>query len=109
MGVEQTIFSFGGELGNYSTYKVSDIINSKQNVEAVKWYKDLYKFAPPGWGKAFFLEDNQAMTEGVAAMSMNYFAFFPALAKPPTNKKTKGTGFFAHPPRPSGKPRFTAL
>ena len=35
MGVEQTIFSFGGELGNYSTYKVRDIINSKQNIEAL--------------------------------------------------------------------------
>ena len=46
---------------------------------------ELYKFTPPGWGKAFFLEDNQAITEGLAAMSMNFFAFFPALANPATN------------------------
>jgi multiple sugar transport system substrate-binding protein len=109
MGIEQTIFSFGGELGNYSSYKVRDIINSKQNVEALKWYRDLYKFAPPGWGKAFFLEDNQAITEGVAAMSMNFFAFFPALANPATNKNAAGTGFFANPAGPGGKPRFAAL
>jgi multiple sugar transport system substrate-binding protein len=96
MGVEQTIFSFGGELGNYSSYKVRDIINSKQNVEALKWYRDLYKFAPPGWGRRF-PEDNQAITEGVAAMSMNFFAFFPALANPATNKNARGTGFFANP------------
>jgi multiple sugar transport system substrate-binding protein len=102
MGIEQTIFSFGGELGNYSSYKVRDIINSKQNVEALKWYRDLYKFAPPGWGKAFFLEDNQAITEGVAAMSMNFFAFFPALANPQTNPNAKVTGYFANPPGPTG-------
>lgn len=108
MGIEQTIFSFGGELGNYSSYKVRDIINSKQNIEALKWYRDLYKFAPPGWGKAFFLEDNQAITEGVAAMSMNFFAFFPALANPATNKNAQNTGFFANPAGPTGK-RFSAL
>ena len=100
MGVEQTIFSFGGELGNYSTYKVRDIINSKQNVEALKWYKDLYKFAPPGWGKAFFLEDNQAITEGVAAMSMNFFAFFPALANPGDEQERQGHGFLRQSRRP---------
>jgi len=109
MGVEQTIFSFGGELGDYSTYKVRGIINSKQNVEALKFYKELYKFTPPGWGKVFFLEDNQAITEGLAAMSMNFFAFFPALANPATNKNAKGTGFFANPAGPGGKPRFAAL
>ena len=40
MGVEQTIFSFGGELDHDSTYTARDIINSKQNVEARKWYED---------------------------------------------------------------------
>jgi multiple sugar transport system substrate-binding protein len=108
MGVESTIFSWGGELGDYSTYKVRGIVNSKENIEAVKMYRDLYKFTPPGWGKVFFLEDNQAITEGLAAMSMNFFAFFPALANPATNKNAKGTGFFANPAGPGGK-RFAAL
>src|SRR6476646_4077683 len=102
MGVEQTIFSFGGDLGDYSTYKVRGIVNSKQNIDAVKFYKELYKFTPPGWGKVFFLENNQAITEGLAAMSMNYFAFFPALANPATNPHAKGTGFFANPAGPTG-------
>jgi len=108
MGVEQTIFSFGGELGDYTTYKVRGIINSKQNIEALKFYKELYKFTPPGWGKVFFLEDNQAITENLAAMSMNFFAFFPALANPAVNKNAKGTAFFANPAGPTGK-RFAAL
>ena len=33
-------------------------------------------------GQALFIEDNQAITEGLAAMSMNFFAFFPALINP---------------------------
>ena len=80
MGVENVIFSYGGELGDYATNKVAGIINSKQNIEALNFYKKLYGYTPPDWGKTFFQEANQAITEGLAAMSMNFFAFFPALA-----------------------------
>jgi len=108
MGVEQTIFSYGGDLGNYATYKVNGIVDSKEAIEGLKAYQQLYKFTPPGWGKAFFLEDNQAITEGLAAMSMNFFAFFPALANPASNPHAKGTGFFANPEGPTGA-HFAAL
>ncbi|TIU26440.1 MAG: carbohydrate ABC transporter substrate-binding protein, partial [Mesorhizobium sp.] len=52
MGVENAIFSFGGELGDYATYKVDGIINSEQNVKALEAYKELYSFTPPGWAKS---------------------------------------------------------
>ncbi len=71
-------------------------------------YKELYKFTPPNWGKTFFQEDNQAITEGLAAMSMNFFAFFPALVNPATNPNANVTGFFANPAGPGGQ-RFAAL
>ena len=29
MGVENVLFSYGGELGDYATYKVAGIINSQ--------------------------------------------------------------------------------
>ena len=102
MGVENAIFSYGGELGDYATYKVDGIINSEENVEALEVYKELYSFTPPGWAKTFFVENNQAITEGLAAMSMNYFAFFPALVNEATNPNAKNTGFFANPAGPSG-------
>jgi multiple sugar transport system substrate-binding protein len=108
MGVEQTIFSYGGELGDYKTYKVNGMVNSPAAIEGLKAYKELYKYTPPGWGKVFFLENNQAITEGLAAMSMNFFAFFPALANPATNPHAKDTGFFANPAGPTGA-RFAAL
>ena len=66
-------------------------------------YRELYKFTPPNWGKTFFQEDNQAITESLAAMSMNYFAFFPALNNPAINPHADVTGYFANPAGPDGE------
>jgi multiple sugar transport system substrate-binding protein len=41
-------------------------------------------------------------------MSMNYFAFFPALVNQASNPNAKVTGFFANPTGPTGK-QFAAL
>jgi multiple sugar transport system substrate-binding protein len=103
MGYENALFSYGGDLGDYSTYKVDGIVNSQKAVDALEMYRELYKFTPPNWGSAFFLENNQAITEGLAAMSMNYFAFFPALANKATNPYADVTGYFANPAGPDGK------
>jgi multiple sugar transport system substrate-binding protein len=108
MGVESAIFSYGGDLGDYATYKVDGVVNSKEAVAGLEMYKELYKFTPPGWGKTFFIEDNQAITENLAAMSMNFFAFFPPLVNKATNPNADVTGFFANPAGPDGK-RFAAL
>ena len=78
------------------------ILNSPQNVEALEAYRELYTFTPPNWAQAFFAENNQAFTEGLVAMSMNYFAFFPALANEATNPHAANTGYFANPPGPNG-------
>ena len=102
MGVEQTIFTYGGDLGDYTTNKVDGILNSPQNVEALEAYRKLYTFTPPNWTQAFFAENNQAFTEGLVAMNMNYFAFFPALANEASNPFAKTTGYFANPAGPNG-------
>ena len=108
MGFENALFSYGGELGDYSTYQVEGIINSPKAIEALDAYKELYKFTPPGWAKTFYVENNQAITEGLAAMSMNYFAFLPSLLNEATNPHAKVTGFFANPPGPYGD-QYAAL
>jgi len=108
MGFENALFSFGGELGDPVTYQVQGIINSDKAIAALDAYKELYKFTPPGWAKTFFVENNQAITENLAAMSMNYFAFFPALVNEASNPNAKVTGFFANPAGPSGD-QFAAL
>lgn len=103
MGVEGVLFSNGGELGDYASYKVDGILNSPQNVKSLELYKALYGFTPPNWGKTFFQEDNQAITENLAAMSLNFFAFFPALANKATNPNADVTGYFANPAGDDGK------
>jgi len=108
MGYENAMFSYGGEWGDYGTYAVEGKVNGPKNVEALDVYKHLYELSPPGWGKAFFVENNQAITEGLAAMSMNYFAFLPSLLNEQTNPHAKDTGFFANPPGPNGD-QFAAL
>ena len=103
MGLESVIFSYGGDLGNYQTYEVDGILNSPENVEAVELYRELYQFTPPNWGKTFFQESNQAITENLASMAMNFFAFFPALANPASNPNAEGTGYFTNPAGPTGE------
>ena len=102
MGVEQTIFTYGGELGDYAAGKAEGVLNSPQNVEALELYRELYTYTPPNWTQAFFAENNQAFTEGLVAMAMNYFAFFPALADEATNPHAANTGYFANPAGPNG-------
>lgn len=108
MGVENAIFSYGGDLGDYGTYKVDGILNSDKSVAALENYRKLFGFTPPGWTNAFFVENNQAITEGLAAMSMNYFAFLPSLLNEASNPYAKSTGFFANPAGPGGD-QFAAL
>ena len=36
MGVENALFSYGGELGDYATYKVDGIINSDKSVAGAR-------------------------------------------------------------------------
>jgi|GEM_PF-2213790 len=45
MGVENAIFSYGGDLGDYTTYQVDGILKSIEGLEA---YRKLYGFTPPG-------------------------------------------------------------
>ena len=83
------------------------LLNSPGSVEAIEFYKELYQFTPPDWGNTFFIEANQAITQGQVAMAMNYFAFFPALTNPKINPHAKNTGYFANPAGPKG--RYAAL
>ncbi len=101
MGVENAIFTLSAA-SSATTRPTRSTASSTptEAVAALEAYRELYKFTPPGWGKTFFVEDNQAITEGLAAMSMNFFAFFPALVNEATNPNAKSTGFFANPAGP---------
>jgi len=108
MGVENSVFAYGGSFGNYETFKVTGELNSDASVEALEDYRELFTYGPPGWGNAFFAEVNTAIAQGQVAMGMNFFAFFPSLVNEATNPHAANMGFFANPPGPRGDD-FAAL
>lgn len=102
MGYENMMFSWGATWQNPDN-TVDGVVNSQQAVDALQFYKELYDCCQvPGLNNAFYTETNDAMIGGQAAMIMNYFAFFPALANESTNPYAKVTGYFANPAGPTG-------
>lgn len=108
MGVENSVFAYGGSFGDYETFQVTGLLNSPESIEALEDYRKLFTFGPPGWGNAFFAEVNTAIAQGQVAMGMNFFAFFPSLVNEATNPHAANMGFFANPPGPRGDD-FAAL
>ncbi len=98
MGYENALFSYGGELGDYATYKVHGIVNSPEAVAALECIRELYKFTPPNWGKRLLPREQPGDYREPGGDDMNYFAFFPALANKATNPYADVTGYFANPP-----------
>jgi multiple sugar transport system substrate-binding protein len=108
MGFQNALFSYGADWKDANNNPMG-VVNSPEAVEAAQIYHDLYECCQvPGLSNAFFVETNDAFTSGQAAMSMNYFAFFPALVNPETNPYAENTGFFVNPGGPGGK-QFAAL
>ncbi|GMQ78805.1 MAG: extracellular solute-binding protein [Anaerolineae bacterium] len=108
MGVENVLFSYGAQWQDENN-NVLGIINSPEAIEALEMYRALYECCqPPGMSNAFFVEVNDAFTSGQAAMGMNYFAFFPALANPEVNPYAETTGYFVNPAGPRGD-QFAAM
>ena len=79
------MWSFGGELWDPTTKKAEGVINSPEAVEALTFYRDLFKFMPPGASGWFYDEVNNALHTGIVAMAINWYYFFQAHANPEVN------------------------
>jgi multiple sugar transport system substrate-binding protein len=106
MGFQNPFFAFGGDWYD-ADFNSLGVIDTPDTVRALELYRELYSFAPPGTNNAFFAEMNDIFINGQAAMIMNYFAFFPALANSELNPYADVTGYFAMPAGSAG--RFAAL
>ena len=103
MGFQQVMWSYGASYGDPDTFKVDGHINTDNAVEALKYYKDLLKFAPPDAPNFYYSETNGAYLSGKVAMAMNYFAFFPGVVDPEKNPTSHDkSGFFIAPAGPEG-------
>ena len=103
MGFEQILYAFGGSWGDAKTLAVKGSLDSPDAVRALDFFKGLLKYAPPGGGKLGYGEALEPFVNNSTAMLMNYFAFFPDLAKKMAGK----VGFFAMPR--NGDRRFASL
>jgi len=104
MGVQNTMFTYGGRWQNAETNEVLGYTNSPEMIGGAQMYSDLWDCcSPPGMSTAFFNEVNDQMINGSAAMGMNYFAFFPSLVNEATNPDYfDKIGFFSNPKGPGG-------
>jgi multiple sugar transport system substrate-binding protein len=76
---------------------MNGFVNSKDAVEGLEFYKSLFKCCtPPGHTNAYMVENLDAYKSGQVAMQMNWFAFFPGIAKDPDVGGAK-SGFFVNP------------
>ncbi|HEX7620196.1 MAG TPA: extracellular solute-binding protein [Anaerolineales bacterium] len=108
MGYENVMFSYGAKW-QAADNTVEGVVNSQEAIDALQYYRDLYDCCQaPGLNNAFYTETNDAFIGGQVAMTMNYFAFLPALANPSTDPYANVTGYFANPAGPTGK-RAAAL
>jgi len=98
MGVTAAMYAWGFQYENpEKAYDMQGFVNSPQAVEALEFYKSLYKCCtPPGHSDAYMVENLDAYKSGQVAMQMNWFAFMPGIAK---DKDVGGdkSGFFVNP------------
>jgi len=98
MGVTAALYAWGMQYDDpKKPYAMEGFTNSKEAVEALEFYKSLYKCCtPPGYTNAYMQEGLDAFKSGQVAMQMNWFAFFPGLYK---DEKVGGDkiGFFVNP------------
>ncbi len=98
MGVTNALYAWGVEYDNPDKpYEMEGYINSPEAVEALEFYRELYECCtPPGHSDAYMTANLDAYKSGQTAMQMNFFAFFPGIAK---DEVVGGevSGFFVNP------------
>jgi multiple sugar transport system substrate-binding protein len=103
MGFQQVLYAFGGAWSKPDSKKVVGVLDSDGSVKALDFFRKLLESSPPGGGKFGYGEALEPFVNESTALLMNYFAFFPDIAKKMGNK----VGFFAMPKH--GGRKFASL
>lgn len=100
MGVTSALYPWGFQYEDPNNpYHMEGFVNSPAAVEALEFYKELYKCCtPPGHSDAYMTANLDAYKSGQVAMQMNWFAFMPGIAKDPDVGGDR-SGFFVNPPQ----------
>jgi multiple sugar transport system substrate-binding protein len=100
MGFQNFLWTFGGSWGDSATFAVDGHINNEGAVRGLTYMKKLLIFAPNGATDFDYGKCLESFTNGSTAMAMDYFAFFPGIAKAMGDK----AGFFPVPAHDTSKP-----
>jgi multiple sugar transport system substrate-binding protein len=108
MGATNAMYNYGFDyMDPKKPYQMAGIVNSEGAAKGLDVYKELFTCCqPPGLTNAYMSEGLDAFKSGQVAMQMNWYAFFPGLAKDPNVGGDK-IGFFKNPAGPAGD--FTQL
>lgn len=93
MGFQNLFWAWGGSWGDPATFATAGKIDSDGAVAALAFMKELMAFSPAGGSDMDYGKTMEVFKNGSAAMAMDYFAFFPGLAKDMAGK----VGFFTVP------------
>mgnify|MGYP003958589313 FL=1 len=98
MGVTAALYAWGFQYQNPNKpYDMEGYVNSSRAIEALEFYKKIYKeCTPPGHSDAYMEANLDAYKSGQVAMQMNWYAFWPGVNKDPDVGGGK-SGFFANP------------
>jgi multiple sugar transport system substrate-binding protein len=98
MGATAALYSWGMEYqAPGDKREMNGYVNSQSAQEGLEFYKSLYDCCtPPGHSDAYMVANLDAYKSGQVAMQMNWFAFFPGIAKDPDVGGEK-SGFFVNP------------
>ncbi len=98
MGVTAALYAWGFQYQNPNKpYDMEGYVNSDRAIEALEFYKKIYKdCTPPGHSDAYMEANLDAYKSGQVAMQMNWYAFWPGVNKDPDVGGGK-SGFFANP------------
>ncbi|MBX2855434.1 MAG: extracellular solute-binding protein [Rhodobacteraceae bacterium] len=98
MGATSALYSWGFDYEKEpGSYDMAGVVNSPEAVEALEFYKSIYDCCtPPGYSDSYMVANLDAYKSGQVAMMMNWFAFWPGLAK---DEAVGGdvTGYFVNP------------
>ena len=98
MGVTSALYPWGFKYENSpGSYDMEGAVNSPESAEGLEFYKAMYDCCtPPGHADAYMVANLDAYKSGQVAMQMNWFAFFPGIAK---DEVVGGetSGFFVNP------------
>lgn len=96
------LWSYGGELWDSKNFTAQGQINSEASVAACDYYASLFKYGPPGMSGWFYDEVNNAVSQGMVAMAINWYYFFHTHADQKSNPNFYDKVAFAPLPGATG-------